>query len=91
MMSENAPDPSSESTLTAKIEALVAGPNLLDKMLEIRGLPGDVVFGLLSGGGASGVCTVAISILLRITAKGGKPGRTPTETLMLDEYAGIDT
>jgi hypothetical protein len=37
------------------------------------------------------MCTVAISILLRMTAKGGKPGRTSSEALMLDEYAGIDT
>ena len=36
MMSEKEPDPSSESTLMAKTEALVAGPNLLHKMLDVR-------------------------------------------------------
>ncbi len=90
MISEKAPDPSSESTLTAKIEALVAGPNSLDKMTLELLVTGDVVFGLRSGGGASGVGTVAISISVGMTAKGGKPCRTSSESLMLDKYSGVD-
>ena len=90
MMSEKEPDPSSSSTLTAKIEALVAGPNLLDKMLESP-VPGDRVFCLHSGGDASDVGTVAISIGVSMTAKGGKPGSTSTERFMLDKYPGVDT
>ena len=90
MTSETAPDPSSESTLTAKIEALEAGPNLLDEMLESL-IPGDRVFGLRSGGDARGVGTVAISIGVGMTAKGGKPCRTSSESLMLDKYSGANT
>ena len=90
MMSEKAPEPSSESTLTAKIEAPVAGPNLLDKMLESL-IPGDDVLGLRSGGGASGVGTMTISIGVGKTAKGGKPCSTSSESRMLNEYPGINT
>jgi len=60
-------------------------------MVSESGVSGGAIFDLHSGGGASGVGTVAISILSRITAKGGKPGATSSEGLMLDKYPGIDT
>ena len=88
--SEKEPEPLSESTLTAKIEAFVAGPNLLEKLSEIP-IVGNAVFGLHSGGGASSVGAMAISIGVGITAEGGKPGGTSGEGLVLDVDSGIDT
>jgi hypothetical protein len=52
---------------------------------------GGAVFDLHSGGGASGVGSVAIPIGVGMTAKGSKPGSTSSETLVIDEYSGIDT
>ena len=52
---------------------------------------GDRVFRLHSGGNASDVGTVAISIGVSMTAEGGKPGGTSSERLMLDKYPGVDT
>ena len=90
MISEKAPDPSSESTLTAKSEAPVAGPKELNKVLESL-TPGDDVFGLHSGRGASGVGTMTISISVGKTAKGCKPCSTVGESRVLSEYSGVNT
>ena len=54
-------------------------------------VPSDRVFCLLSGGDASDVGTVAISIGVSMTAKGGKPGSTSSERLVLDKDPGVDT
>ena len=91
IMSENAPDPLSESTLTAKSEALVAGPNFLEKLSDLE-VPGRrAVVGLLSGGGASGVRAMTISVGVGITAERGEPGGTSSERRVLDEDSGVDT
>ena len=90
MMSENAPDPSSESTLMAKIEALEAGPNLLERLSELD-VPGDSLFGLRSSGGTGSVGAMATSIGVRITTESGEPGGTSSESRVLDEDSGVNT
>ena len=68
----------------------MAGPNLLGKLSDIPVGDG-AVFGLHSGSRTSGVGTMAISVGVRRIDEGGKPFRTSSEGLRIDEDSGIDT